>query len=94
MIPKTAILIGATGLTGSCLLNDLLEDNDFTKIIILSRKTTGINHPKLEEHIIDLFKIKNYKHLIQGDVVFCCIGTTRSKTPDKEIYTKIENQSL
>lgn len=90
MIPKTAILIGATGLTGSCLLNDLLENNDFTKIIIFSRKTTGIKHPKIEEHIIDLFKIKNYKHLIQGDVAFCCIGTTRSKTPDKEIYTKID----
>ena len=90
MIPKTAILIGATGLTGSFLLNDLLEDNDFTKIIILSRKTTGINHPKLEEHIIDLFKIKNYKHLIQGDVAFCCIGTTKSKTPDQQVYTKID----
>ena len=90
MIPKTAIIIGATGLTGSFLLNDLLEDNDFTKIIILSRKTTGINHPKLQEHIIDLFKIKNYKHLIQGDVAFCCIGTTKSKTPDQQVYTKID----
>ena len=86
MIPKTAILIGATGLTGSFLLNNLLEDNNFTKIIILSRKTTGINHPKLEEHIIDLFNIKNYKHLIQGDVAFCCIGTTKSKTPDQQVY--------
>ena len=90
MIPKTAILIGATGLTGSFLLNNLLEDKDYTKIIILSRKTTGINHPKLEEHIIDLFNIKNYKHLIQGDVAFCCIGTTKSKTPDQQVYTKID----
>ena len=90
LIPKTAILIGATGLTGSFLLNDLLEDNDYAKIIILGRKTTGITHPKLEEHIIDLFKLKNYKHLIQGDVAFCCIGTTKSKTPDQQIYTKID----
>ena len=49
---KTAIILGATGLTGSHLLDLLLEDNAFNKVLVFSRRKTGKEHPKLEEHII------------------------------------------
>ncbi|MGY5846072.1 NAD(P)H-binding protein [Salegentibacter sp. HM20] len=89
-MPKTAIILGATGLTGTALLKDLLEDPDFDKIILFSRSAHSITHPKIKEHLLDLFELEKYKELFQADLVFCCIGTTKSKTPDKETYRKID----
>lgn len=87
---KTAIILGATGLTGTALLKDLLEDPDFNKIILFSRSAHSIKHPKIKEHLIDLFELEKYKELFQANVVFCCIGTTKSKTPDNDTYRKID----
>lgn len=87
---KTAIILGATGLTGNALLQLLVEDTYFSKIIFFSRKPIKKTHPKIEEHLIDLFELEKYKPHFNADVVFCCIGTTNAKTPDKAVYTKID----
>ncbi len=90
MKTKTAILLGATGLTGNLLLQQLLKDDDFQKIILFSRSSVKLQHSKLEEHLIDLFQLENYKGQFHADVVFCCVGTTQKKTPDKETYRKVD----
>jgi uncharacterized protein YbjT (DUF2867 family) len=87
---KTAILLGATGLTGSILLEKLLIDPSFEKIKIFSRSSVEKNSPKIEEHLIDMFQLEKHSEAFKADVVFCCIGTTKAKTPDKETYKKID----
>ena len=87
---KTAILLGATGLTGGLLLQELLKDEHFKKIILFSRSSVKLSNPKIEEHLIDLFQLENYKDLFKGDVVFCCIGSTQKKTPNNETYKKVD----
>jgi len=71
-----ALLIGATGSTGKFLLNELIQDDDYTSVSIFVRRPTGRSHPKLTEHIIDFSNIEQYKELITGDVLFSCLGTT------------------
>ena len=87
---KSAIILGATGLTGSLLLEKLLKDPSFEKIKLFSRTSVGKNSPKIEEHLIDMFQLENYVDAFKADVVFCCIGTTKAKTPNKETYKKID----
>lgn len=87
---KTAIILGATGLTGRYLLEVLLEDTSFGKVLVFSRRSTGVKHPKLEEHIVDLLDLEKHKELFHADVVFCCIGTTKAKTPDRKLYRAID----
>ena len=87
---KTAILLGITGLIGNALAKDILEDSRYDKLISFHRRKSGIVHPKLEEHIVDLFELEKYAEQFKGDVVFCCIGTTQAKTDDKETYKKID----
>ncbi len=87
---KTAIILGATGLTGGILLEKLLNDSSFEKIKLFSRSSVEKNSPKIEEHLIDMFQLDNHYEAFKADVVFCCIGTTKSKTPDKETYKKID----
>lgn len=87
---KTALLLGASGLTGSLLLELLLSDSDYVKIKLFSRKNSGLTHPKIEEHVIDLLHLENYSADFTGDVVFCCIGTTKAKTPNETEYRAID----
>ena len=90
MTQKTAIILGATGLTGSLLLQMLLKDNRYKKIKLFSRKTVVIKNEKLQEHLIDLLKLSDHAGNFLADEVFCCIGTTKAKTPDKDLYKKID----
>lgn len=87
---KKAIILGATGLTGGILLQLLLDDDTYAKVILFSRNTAGIKHPKVEEHLVDLLELEKYKNEFRADVVFCCVGTTKSKTPDEEKYRTID----
>ena len=64
---KTAIIIGASGLVGSQLTKELLNDNRYNRIKIFVRNSTNINHPKLEEHIVDFEKLEQWKNKITGD---------------------------
>lgn len=88
----TAVIIGATGLTGNLVLEELLRDNDFKTVRILVRRTVKIIHPKLEQEIINFNDLDDYtKKFGEGDVIFCCIGTTQKKVKgDKELYKQID----
>lgn len=87
---KTAIILGATGLTGGILLQLLLEDDRYDKIKLFSRNRVNIVSDKIEEHIGDVLNLEGFKPKFKADEVFCCIGTTNSKTPDKQLYHKID----
>ncbi len=87
---KTAIILGATGLTGSYLLNMLLDSYKYNKIIVFTRRSLEIDNEKLEEIICDLTKLEKVKDKFFADEVYVCIGTTRSKTPNKDEYYKID----
>ena len=87
---KIAIILGATGLTGSILLERLLTDDRYDGIKVFTRKPLGIKHKKLLEIPANLLELEKYAEDFSGDEVYCCIGTTTKKTPDKELYRKID----
>ena len=64
---KTAILLGATGLTGSLVLEQLLSNANYGTIKLFSRKSTGIFHPKVKEYIGDLLFLEDFKEDLTGD---------------------------
>ncbi len=88
----TAVIIGATGLTGNLLVEELLKDNDFKTVRILARRNVNFIHPKLQQEIVNFTNIDEYaKKFGQGDVIFCCIGTTQKKVKgDKNLYRQID----
>lgn len=77
---KTAVVLGATGLIGQHLVQELLQNDFFTKIRILVRRPLTLNHPKLDIQVVDFNEEKDIAARIDiGDVIFCCVGTTRKK---------------
>ena len=78
-MPKTAVVIGATGLIGAELVKNLLASNDIEKVITLSRKPLKQQSEKLESHVVDFEHLDDSKAFIQGDVFFSCLGTTKKQ---------------
>jgi len=86
-----AVIAGAGGLIGSLLLRQLLDRSDFSEVLILVRKKLNIRYEKLRELVLDFDRLDDYQNEINGHALFCCLGTTRSKTPDLKIYRKIDH---
>ncbi len=87
---KSAIIFGSTGLIGSCLLQQLLKDDRYGEIKIFVRKPSGITHPKLDEFIIDFNKLDDYRNLIKGDELFCCLGTTIKVAGSEAAFRRVD----
>jgi uncharacterized protein YbjT (DUF2867 family) len=89
---QTAVLVGATGLVGSLLLQKLLSDNAFSKVIALTRKLSEIPHRKLVNKVVDFNNREElFNSFETADVIFCCVGTTQKKVNgDESAYRKVD----
>jgi|CXWL01.1.fsa_nt_gi uncharacterized protein YbjT (DUF2867 family) len=89
---KTAVMIGATGLVGSRLLVQLLNDARFTRVISFGRRKTGRAHPKLEEQVVDFDAPQTWGTFVKGDVAFSSLGTTIKQAGSQAAQKKIDYQ--
>ena len=87
---KIALLFGASGLIGSHLLNQLISNNNYSKIKLFVRSSIYLNDPKIEIIQTDFNNLENHKEDIKGDDCFFCIGTTKKNSPDKNEYKRVE----
>jgi uncharacterized protein YbjT (DUF2867 family) len=89
---KTAVVLGATGLIGQHLVQELLQNEFFSKVRILVRRPLSLNHPKADIQVVNFNDEKDIAARIDiGDVIFCCIGTTRKKVKgNKTEYRKVD----
>ena len=87
---KTALLFGSSGLIGSNLLDNLINNNNYNKIKIFVRGLPSINNSKVEVIKTDFMDLDTLKENLIGDDCFFCIGTTHKDTPDKNEYRRIE----
>lgn len=87
---KSALLVGATGLVGGLVLEELLKDDYFSEVKVLTRKSLHNNHPKLKEILVDFNKLEEYKNDIKADLVFCCLGTTIKTAGSQEAFKKVD----
>ena len=92
-----ATLIGATGLVGNYLLEELLKDDFYHTVRILIRRpflhqAQDFTHPKLEKKLVNFSDAESFRLALEGsDVLFCAIGTTQKKVKgDKAAYRKVD----
>lgn len=85
-----AIIIGASGLIGSELVKQVSTSDEFNEIVLLTRRQLNIYNNKTRQIVVNFDHLADIEKEISGDVIFCCLGSTRSKTPDQKEYRKIE----
>ncbi len=81
---KTAVIIGATGLTGKKLLSYLLNDEQYDCVKVLARKELLLHHPKLEQYCTHFDQMEQFTEQLSGHDYYCCLGTTLKKAGSKK----------
>ena len=79
-----ALVLGASGATGRELVQLLLDDSSFHKVSIFVRTAPKISNEKLKIHKIDFTKLRDYKDLVKGDILFSALGTTKKDAGSKK----------
>ncbi len=86
-----ALILGASGLVGLHTTKYLLADNSFDKIYAVSRHGIPIQHERLIQIKADFDTIDTPIRDLQINHLFSCLGSTKSKTPNKEDYKKVDH---
>ena len=86
---RAAIVVGATGLTGSTLIEQLCESEEYVAVIAIARRKLTFEHPKLEVRVKS-FDALEVEDLPPANDLFCCLGTTRKKAGSKEAFEQVD----
>lgn len=87
---KTALIAGASGLVGNFCLELLLQSKRYAKVISIGRRQLAIQHPKLQQLIVDFDKLENYKQSLIADDIYCCLGTTIKEAGSQDNFYKVD----
>lgn len=84
------IITGTTGMVGEGVLIECLAHPQVTEVLSVSRKPTGITHPRLKEYIVaDFLSLQANDERLKGyDACFFCAGVS-SAGMKEEKYTRI-----
>jgi uncharacterized protein YbjT (DUF2867 family) len=85
------LVSGASGLVGSYVLNELLNDNRVTLVYSLVRNKSVISHPKLIEAEVVFQSLQQFSSESIFDIAFCCLGTTLKKAGSKSKQFQIDH---
>ncbi|MEN6474804.1 MAG: oxidoreductase [Syntrophaceae bacterium] len=90
MQTRSALLLGASGLIGGFCLDALLNEATYDRIVVLVRRRLPRSSPKLDQHIVDFGRLKEYAGLMAVNDVFCCLGTTIKQAGSRETFHKVD----
>ena len=83
-----AILTGATGMIGEGVLHECLQHDNVDEVLVVGRRTYGIDHPKLKEIIVpDFFDLSAIENKLTGyNACFFCLGVSSIGMKEPEYY--------
>ena len=87
---QSVVVLGATGMVGSALVELLLADARVSEIRILSRRPLSYAHAQIKVFETDLHH-PTAAAFENAAALYCCIGTTRKKTPNRDTYRSIDH---
>lgn len=86
---RTALIAGATGLIGSHCLLALLNNDLYAKVVVVTRRSVGVSHIKLQEIVVDFDQLSTLNPGAVDDV-YCCLGSTIKKAGSQEKFRQID----
>jgi uncharacterized protein YbjT (DUF2867 family) len=85
-----ALLLGASGLTGSVVLPLLLQHPAFAQVTVAGRRPLSLQHPKLRQVALDFDNPEAQAAQLAANVVFCCLGTTIAKAGSQAAFRRVD----
>ena len=87
---KLALLAGASGLVGGCALDALLGAPDIRRVLAVSRRSLGREHPRLANRIAQFEHLEAQIRGASCDVALCCLGTTIRQAGSQQSFRALD----
>jgi uncharacterized protein YbjT (DUF2867 family) len=87
---KIVLLAGASGLTGTRTLDVLLEAPDLTRVLAVTRRPLGREHPRLANRIVQFPQMEAQLKGVAADAALCCLGTTIRQAGSRERFRTVD----
>jgi uncharacterized protein YbjT (DUF2867 family) len=88
---RRALIIGATGLVGSNLVDALLADDHWSRVTALVRRPLERPEPKFNALVVDFAQLDGSAWPAVDDV-FCCLGTTIRAAGSRGAFRRVDHQ--
>ncbi len=92
MTEKTATILGATGMIGKYLCEEMIKDDYFDAVRLIVRRPISRPNARVEVKLVDFSDAESLKLSLEDtDTLFCCIGTTQKNVKgDQDLYRRID----
>ena len=100
---KTALVLGATGLVGKTLVEQLCQDHRYQTVTCLVRKPLSIDFfcvgagnagansaNKVQPIVVDFENLQDYQGYFGCQHIYVCLGTTIKKAGSKSAFRKVD----
>jgi uncharacterized protein YbjT (DUF2867 family) len=87
---RVAMLAGASGFVGSLALNALLDASDVTRVIAVTRRQLGREHPRLANRIVQFDRIETQLKGLKCNFALCCLGTTIRQAGSEAAFRQVD----
>lgn len=87
---RSALVAGATGLVGRCLLERLLNDPAYTEVRVVARREPDLRHPQLRLLSSDFSDLAALGEALSAQDVFCCLGTTLKTAGSRAAFEDVD----
>jgi uncharacterized protein YbjT (DUF2867 family) len=87
---RTALVIGASGLVGTQLLQQLCASEAYSQVTALVRKPLSTTHPKLTQELVNFDNLEQAASRINAQDIFCTLGTTIRVAGSQEAFRKVD----
>ncbi|MGV2787239.1 NAD(P)H-binding protein, partial [Clostridium perfringens] len=86
-----ALVVGATGLVGRMVTEELLGREEIEEVRVLVRRLPDVAHPKLLPILVEWDQLERYSEAFTGvHSVYCCLGTTIKKAGSQQQFRKVD----
>lgn len=87
---QTAIVIGATGLVGRAVTDQLAHAAHIGRIVTLTRRPAPHASAKVHNQVVDFDHLEASAASFSGDLLFSCLGTTRKQAGSIEAQRVVD----
>jgi uncharacterized protein YbjT (DUF2867 family) len=88
---RVALIAGASGLVGGHLLEQVLADPTWDRVVSVGRRELRVDDPRLEQRFVDFAAIED---LPQVTDAFCALGTTIRKAGSQEAFRAVDHDAV
>lgn len=90
-MPRHALVVGGTGLVGTCVVDALLADATWSRVTALARRPLARAASNFASHVVD-FAHLDLLTLPRIDDVFCCLGTTIRVAGSRAAFRRVDHE--